>query len=374
MVINMEVKTQNILEKSKITEDNIDNKRCYYLDYLRVISIILLFPVHTFMIWNDYGQKFYVWGGENRLLSSLIVLINPWFMPILFVIAGMCARYSLEKRTVKQFVSERMWKLLIPYISGIVLLIPFQTFFARKFFDGYNGSLLGNIGYFFTHFTDLTGYDGANTPGQLWFILFLFIISLVCLLVTKLIPYTKVKDHISKSNIYIIITMFILVWGGYYIGNFGGFSLGKNLALYLLGYYFLSNKDVLKKIEKYRMVLMGMFLVSLFTLCVLYFNYSYYGDILVNFVAWIGSCALIGFAKQYLNTPSKILSYFNIASFPIYILHQSILVAIGYYTLQYIDNLFLQIVCIMFGSFVLSILSYEIVKRIPYARKLIGIR
>ncbi len=86
-------------------------KREYYLDYLRIISILLLFVVHTLMVWNDYGKKFYVWGGDNRLVSSLIILINPWFMPILFVIAGMCARYSLENRTTKQFIIERVSKL-----------------------------------------------------------------------------------------------------------------------------------------------------------------------------------------------------------------------------------------------------------------------
>lgn len=351
-----------------------ERKRSYYLDRLRVVSIILLFPVHTLMIWNDYGQKFYIWCGDNRLLSSLIILINPWFMPILFVIAGMCAKYSLEKRTVKEFVYERVQKLLIPFISGLVLFVPFQTLFARKYFDGYDGTVIENIIYFFTHFTDLTGYDGGFTPGQLWFILFLFIISLVCLLITKLIPYNKIKDWNCKKNIYIIIAMFILVWGGYYVGNFGGFSLGKNLVLYLLGYYVLSNREVLNKLEKYWILLMSLFLASLFTLVILYYNYSYYGDCLVNFVAWVGSCALIAIAMKYFNKSSKILDYFNKASFPIYILHQSILVIVGYYVLLYVDGLFLQVVIIMAASFIMTLCLYEIIKRIPYVRALIGIK
>ena len=55
-------------------------------------------------------------------------------MALLFVIAGMCARYSLEKRSVKEFVKERVSKLIIPFVSGILLLIPIQTLYARKFF------------------------------------------------------------------------------------------------------------------------------------------------------------------------------------------------------------------------------------------------
>lgn len=351
-----------------------EKKRSYYLDYLRVVSIILLFPVHTLMIWNDYGRKFYVWGGANRVLSSLIILINPWFMPILFVISGMCARYSLEKRTIKQFVSERVRKLLIPLVSGVILLVPFQTLFARKYFYNYSGTVFDNIIYFLTHFTDLSGYDGAFTPGQLWFILFLFIISFIGVLIAKVLPYNKIQDKIHYMNIYIIIVMFILVWGGYYIGNFGGFSIGKNLMLYLLGYYVLSKDSVLKLLEKYRILLMILFCSSLFILVITYYKYSYYGDGLVNFVAWIGSCALISFAMKYFNKRSKFLDYFNKASYPIYIFHQSILVAVAYYTLLYVNGLLLQLGIIMATSFIGTLFLYEIIKRIPYVRFLFGIK
>lgn len=351
-----------------------EKKRNYYLDYLRIISIILLFPVHTLMVWNDHGQKFYVWGGDNRVLSSLIILINPWFMPILFVIAGMCARYSLENRTTKQFIVERVRKLFVPFVSGIILLVPFQTLFARKYFYNYKGFIFDNIIYFFTHFTDLTGYDGAFTPGQLWFILFLFIISLIGVLIAKILPYDKVKNKISDIKIYIVIAMFFLVWGGNYIGNFGGFSIGKNLVLYLLGYYVLGNDCVLRLVEKYRIALMVMFCSSLFLLCITYYKYSYYGDVLVNFVSWIGSCALISFAMKYLNKRTKLLDYFNKASFPIYILHQSILVVVAYYTLLHVDGLPLQIGVIIATSFIGSIFLYEITKRIPYVRFLLGMK
>lgn len=351
-----------------------ERQRSYYLDRLRVFSILLLFPVHTFMIWNDYGQKFYVWGGENRLLSSLIILANPWFMPILFVIAGMCARYSLEKRSAKQFIRERVQKLFVPFVSRLVLLVPFQTLFARKYFDGYDGTLAENILYFFTHVTDLSGYDGAFTPGQLWFILFLFIISLAGLLVAKLVPYDKVQKLIGKSNLAVILALFALVWAGYYIGNFGGFSLGKNFVLYLLGYYVLSNEKVLAVLKNYWALLCSLFCVSLIALVFLYYNYTYYGDGLVNFVAWVGSCALIAAGLKFFNSNSKILSYLNRASFPVYILHQSILVTVGYYALRYLNGLFLQVVTIMCASFLLTIVLYEPVKRIPFFKTLFGIK
>ncbi len=258
--------------------------RKYYLDNLRTIMILLLFPVHTLMIWNNYGGKFYVWGGENKLLSSLIIIVNPWIMALLFVIAGICAKYSLQKRNVKEFIKERFRKLIIPFISGILILVPIQTFYARKFFFEYNGNIFNNYKYFFTHFTDLSGNDGCFTPGHLWFILFLFIISLFALLIIKYIPYKKVSIKLEKVNIIGIILLFILIWLMSYIGTFGVYSFGRYFTVYLLGYYIITNEIIMDKIMKNRRLILGLFSLLQLMLVILYYNFSYYGNIFVNLV------------------------------------------------------------------------------------------
>lgn len=263
--------------------------RKHYIDNLRNLTILLLFPVHTFMIWNDFGSRFYIWQGENKLLSTLIVLVNPWFMPILFVLAGMSARYALEKRTNKEFVMQRVRKLFIPFISGMIFLVPFQTLYARKFFNNYEGSLLDNWKYFFTHLTDFSGYDGAFTPGHLWFILFLFFISMIALILFCLVPYEKTAVSVEKIPV-------------------------------------------------------------------------------------LGVLVLLVAAKTFLNKRTGFTEYFNQASYPIYILHQSILVALAYYVVQISDVLFVQVFCICMGSFLLTVLAYHLIKLIPVVRKMIGIK
>lgn len=348
--------------------------RKYYLDNLRTLMILLLFPVHTFMIWNDYGTKFYVWGGESKLLSALITLVNPWFMSILFVIAGMCANYSLRKRSIKGFVKERFSKLMLPFISGMILLIPFQTLYARKFFFGYNGSLFDNFKYFFTNFTDLSGYDGCFTPGHLWFILFLFFISILSLVVIKLLPYEKIRSKTEKMNIAIIILLFVPVWLFYYIGNFGGFSLGKDFMLYLLGYYVLSNDLIIQKIVKWKRPIVMSFCILQAGLSIAYYQFSYYGDLGVNIVGWLGVLSFLIIGNEYFNKTTKITDYLSKASFPVYIFHQTILVILGYFLLLSVDDMVMQVLIIMAGSFLLTFLCYEIIRRIPYLRKLFGMK
>ena len=348
--------------------------RKYYIDNLRNLTILLLFPIHTFMIWNDFGTKFYIWQGDNRLLSTLIVLINPWFMPILFVIAGISARYSLEKRSNKEFVMQRIDKLLIPFLCGMVLLVPFQTLFARKFFYGYDGGLLDNLKYFFIHLTDFSGYDGAFTPGQLWFILFLFIISMVSLIIFKFVPYESAAKKAEKLPVFGVLFLFIPIWLMYYLGNFGGFSLGKNLALFLIGYYILSNDAVIDRIERNIGWLTAMWIIGIIALGVLYYKFSYYGDLWINFIGWLSILVLLILGKKLLNRKTGFTEYFNKASYPVYILHQSVLVALAYYVVQICDILLIQVLCICIGSFVLTMLLYYLIKYIPFVRKMIGIK
>ncbi len=347
--------------------------RKYYLDNIRTIIILLLFPIHTFMIWNDFGIKYYIWGGNSRIISSIIVFFNPWIMPVLFLIAGMSMRYSLEKRSKKEYVKERCNKLLLPIISGTLLLNPFLTFISRKYFLGYDGGIIENFKYFFTHFTDLTGYDGAFTVGHLWFIIFLFIISLMSLLLIKYFPYKKISNKLKRMNLLMIIFFFIPIYIFYYIGHFGGKSIGQSFILFLLGYY-LFDDDFIEKINKYKNIIIPLFLISQMTLIILYFHFSYYGDLLVSFVGWLGTLSCIIIGHMFLNKTNKVAEYFKKASFSIYMLHHTILVIVGYYVLMYFHNIFLQLLIILFGSFLFTIISYEIIRKIPYLRKLIGMK
>lgn len=347
--------------------------RKHYIDNLRTIMILLLIPYHTFMIWNNYGTKFYVWGGDNNIFSSLITLAAPWFMPVLFVAAGISARYSLKKRSFKQFITERIEKLLLPLVFGLVLLVPIQTLYARKFFFAYDGGVLENLGYFFTHFTDLNGYDGCFTFGHLWFLLYLFLISLISLIFIKYIPYDKAQSRLKNLNIVGIISLFVLSYAFYHIGNFGGQSIGKYLFLYLVGYYLFSD-EFIEKLVKHKALILSLFAVSQLALTVLYFKFAYYGDLLVNFTGWLGILSWFIVGRLHLNKTDKISCYFRKSSFAIYILHQTVLVAVGYYVLNNLNSTPLSVLAIITISLALTLACCEIMKRIPYLRKLIGIK
>ncbi len=350
-----------------------ETKRKIYVDRLRSFTILLLFPVHTLMIRNDFGTRFYVWLGGDRLASALITVINPWFMPLLFVLAGISARHSLEKRSPREFIRGRTVKLLIPFLFGIVFLVPFQTLFARRFFDGYEGGILENLRYFFTHLTDFSGYDGAYTPGHLWFILFLYLISLLSLPLLRRLPYEKISKK-AEALPFPAFFLFVLPIGiFYYLGNFGTFSLGKSFVLYLLGFCVFSNESVIDCLARRVGLLAFLFAGGALLQFCLYFFFAYYGDWWVHLFGWTAILFLLAFGKRFLNRQTRLTAPFSRVSYPIYLLHQSILVGIAFYLSRYTESFPVLALVTCFGSLLLTFAAYFILRKIPLIRIGIGI-
>ncbi|EJO5347743.1 acyltransferase family protein [Clostridium botulinum] len=352
--------------------------RKYFIDNLRWISILLLFPYHTSMIYNNFGENFYVKGEGISLLSNFIRLCSPCFMPLLFAIAGISSYYALNRRTPKQYIKERVLKLFIPLIAGIILLVPMQTFYAEKFHNGYSGGYLNQYILFFTKETELTGYTGGFTPAQLWFILYLFIISLIALPIAIKYKNGSRKVPVHKLSLLKILPMFLVVWAMSFILNIGAKSIGEYFALFMIGYLILSQDIIQEKLDENRWSLFTAFII-LTILNLLFRNLWYdsfkiaYG-IFIKFLSWIGILAIMGMGKHYLDFNNKVANYFIKAAFPIYIFHQSWLILVAYYTLSTINFIPLQVIVIMVVSFILTIITYEVFRRISFTRLLFGIK
>ena len=206
--------------------------RKHYIDNLRWMCVLLLFPYHVFMIYNTWGENFYVKGPDVHPVMTFNVVTWPWFMPILFVIAGISTAYAMRKRSVGEYVKERVLKLLVPLAAGILLLIPAQTYFAERFHNGYTGGYFAQYVLFFTKPTDLTGYAGGFTPGHLWFILYLFVIAMAAVPVILLNKKYKLLDRFDSGKLPLPMTLLfvILPLAGSLVLDIGGKSLGEYFA------------------------------------------------------------------------------------------------------------------------------------------------
>jgi peptidoglycan/LPS O-acetylase OafA/YrhL len=329
-------------------------------------------------MYNNFGESFYVFNKPVNLLSDFIMINWTWLMPLMFVLAGISSCCALKKRNAKEYTKERVMRLLIPLVFGILLLVPIQTYFAEKYHNNYTGGYFKQYIMFFTKKTDLTGYTGGFTPGQLWFIFYLFVISMIALPIMLKHNKISIKLYSKKLTMVTIIPLFIIPLLMQLILDFGGKSLGEYFALFLIGFVVLSQDEVIDKLEKNRWWL-ACFAVSF--LAIKYFLAKNYTDniyilygISDELAMWVCVLAFLGLGKRYLNTNNKFTNYFSKASFSIYVFHQSILIAVAYYVFKITDFIFIQVVLIIALSFIITILTCEIAKRISLTRFMFGIK
>lgn len=343
-------------------------ERKYYIDNLRWLAILLLFPFHAAQIWSggEYSG-FYIWSHTNSVLYAFSTAVYPWYMTLLFTIAGMSCRYALLKRTNKQFAAERTKKLLLPFCFGLFTLVPVMTYTAEVFFNGYTGTYWQQYGLFFTKETDLTGYHGGFTPAHLWFLLYLFVISLTALLIISLQKKYLPKFHVGRISYFFMILLFIPEWLFQYLLNIGGKSLGQFMILFLFGYYILAEERILQKLKQYRFISLMICVLSggIYTYLYCFENIrSIWMTGLYIFYGWTGIIMLLGMGQSKLNFHNRLSVYLTQASFPVYILHMPVLVAAGFFVLKLPIGVAGQFSLIILISAAATFLIYEIVRRV----------
>ncbi|MCI8668921.1 MAG: acyltransferase family protein [Lachnospiraceae bacterium] len=351
--------------------------RKYYMDNLRWFAILLLFPFHAAQIWSggEYSG-FYIWSHTNTLLFVFSTAVYPWYMTFLFVLAGISCKYALQKRTNRQFIAERTKKLLIPFIFGLLVLVPVMTYIAELFFNGYTGTYLQQYRLFFTKETDLTGYHGGFTPAHLWFLLYLFIISLAALFIIHLQKKCLPRLRVGSFPYFVIILLFLPEWLFTYILNISGKSLGQFMILFLFGYYILSEEHILQTVKNHRLASLAICILSgsLYTWLYCFENIrSIWMTGLYIFFGWMGIIALLGIGQSKLDFQNSLSNYLTSASFVIYILHMPILVVVGFFVLKLPVNVLGQFSLIILISLIITFLVYEIIKKVPVLRFFLGI-
>jgi fucose 4-O-acetylase-like acetyltransferase len=159
--------------------------RLHFIDWLRVLAVLLLFPYHVSRVFNA-EDDFYVKAATlSEPLSVVLGFISVWHMQLLFLLAGASTYFALRKRSSRQYLGERARRLGIPFVFGIfVVLIPLQTWYGARFNSGYTDSFWHYLvsGDFLQWNIEGGGdYYGGFGFGHLWFIFVLLLVSALTL-------------------------------------------------------------------------------------------------------------------------------------------------------------------------------------------------
>lgn len=339
-----------------------------YLDNIRWATVILVLIYHVFYMFNGVGVLGGIPGAANiPVFDMAACIIYPWFMVLLFVIAGMSARYALQKRTEKQFIKERAVKLLIPSTLGL---------FVIHWITGYlNIKMGGGLAYIPPALVyPISVISGI---GPLWFIQTLFIFSCVLVLFRKMDKADKVWTLCEKANLPVILLLFLLIFGAAQILNMPVLTMyrfGIYFASFLIGYYVFSHEKVQEIIEKICIPMLCLAIVG-----VVFYGFYYGGSdyaspaclqsMITNLYLWIVVLAIIGCGRKYFNRETTFTRYMTKSSFGIYILHYPVLISVCYVLQYHLDfpaiwNYVIALVVEISMTFAV----YEVIKRIPVIR------
>jgi glucan biosynthesis protein C len=370
--------------------------RLYFIDYIRVLAFLLLIFFHSAMPFVNYN-----WEVKNEqkseLLMSFVLWFHQWRLPLLFFISGVGIYFSLKTRNILKFILERFKRLFIPLVFAMLFTIPIQVYveYLQK------GRITGSYFEFYPSVWNFVPYpDGSLTWSHMWFIVYLltFIILLIPLFsIIKIKLIEKYKDQLSNalSNKYLILLVCLIQYSIYYQfylkypeqGSLveDWFVFNSSITYLILGYLFASSTLFWENCEQYRKVNLTIALITSITLYIHYYlpnelpkkdgveTQLYF--LLDAIQIWSTILSIIGFAKKHLNNSSNILQYLNKAVFPFFIIHQTIIVALGYWIVQLNFSILSKYLLLSICSSMLIFGIYEyIIRRTKLTRFLYGMK
>jgi hypothetical protein len=341
------------LEKIK----SMTSERRYDLDWLRLVAIIILLFYHTGMLFNPWE-----WHIKNNDTSESfrywMIWLQYWRMPLLLFISGAGTYMAISKRTSEQFAFERFKRLFIPLVFGMFVIVPPQIYYENiNDYKSYSD-------FYKTVFDFIPYPEGSFSWHHLWFICYLFFFSLIALPVLKFLcsersnVFSEKAGRIlsSPAGILFVPSIIILISQVLLLPYFPEQTHGLiddwaffvfYFLFFLFGMVCYSNINLWNSIGKNRKHLL---MAAVFILIPFYGVYFHFRGIvtlpwdietvetifrgIAIFVSWFWVITVIAFGQYYLNRPHPWLRYFNEGLYPFYILHQTAIIAIGYYICQ----------------------------------------
>lgn len=333
------------------------------LDALRVLACYLLFLFHVGMVFNP-APFFHIRNDEVSLFFLVLCgFISLWHMPLFFLLAGWSAAASLRRRGVGAFLRERGSKLAVPLVAGCVLLVP-----GIKYLELRSGLDLNHRGlrvspelqesfravipvelpraphfdesfleFLPSFFTELDRF----TWSHLWFLAYLLVLTLVLLPLFAGLLRCKRRDRAaSRLAVYLPLVPLVaiqLTLRERFPGVYNLYNDWANVSFYatflLAGFCLALDPRLEERVrEERRRALAIAFAATLVLLAAVLEVFQSTRVVLVAaaVAGWCYVVAGLGLARERIREPSPTLRYLTESAFPIYLLHQPVIVFLGY--------------------------------------------
>ena len=366
------------------------HERHFYIDALRVIAVLLMFVFHVSMIFAAESGWHIKNAEQSRVLLEVNYFLSFFRMPLLFLVSGYISSILLARLNWKEFISQRFQRLIIPLVVWTFVLVAPQIYFERKL-GGYNASYFE----FYKTFLHFEWWPSGNFHWlHLWFIPYLFVYNLISIPIFNFLNKSNYFSLLSKIKIQnlIFVFIYILIASLPYAFLTIKFPVTYDLLhdyarhsfyipFVLAGLILFRFKNIIYLIEQNRTAILRYAFLTTLLIFTLRWNdldpfhiwknwaelpQTYFYLTILNLNSWLWVLACLGYGKRYLNNENAFFKYANKAVYPFYILHQTVIVTIGYYVVRTNDNAAFKYIFILIVSFWLCVSIYHLLIR-PYS-------
>jgi glucan biosynthesis protein C len=338
--------------------NNPASSRLYFLDWVRILAFMLLILYHVgmyYVSWDWHVKS----PNASDAIEPLMMLSSPWRLGLLFLISGVASSFMLARMNAASFMRQRSFRLLVPLLFGMLVIVPPQPYFEVIEKLSYQGSYLDFMRLY------VGGYDGfcrksgcltLPTWNHLWFVAYLWVYTLL-LGGAMLVLGARFEAWSQKVAAFLtgwrLIAAPVAVLGVVRVLMLSRFPATHNLVwdwynhaqyvpLFMLGAMLARQAAVWQRMDAMRWRALGMAFACWGALIVWFSlpeTVSLYGTIdtwrmamrvVYALCAWSAMVAACGFAHRHLNRDSAGRRYLAEAVFPVYIVHQTLIVSMAH--------------------------------------------
>jgi len=325
--------------------------RRYDVDWLRVLGVLLLVPLHVGLV---FGMQLnlipVVEASRQDPMAILSGLIYPWHMPLLFLLSGVSSWYALRAHSSKRFLLRRVMRLIPPLIFAVTVLIPPLVYFQ---FLGQPGWPTSYVAFYPRFYTSIAP-EGTLTWLHMWFVAYLMLYTALLLPVFRWLTRPKGQRLIDRlvrivdqpGGIFILAVPLAAIeialrgrWPGVQNLIHDVANVVRYLTVVLYGYLLAADERFLRVLQRSvrPAVAVGATTSALLVLqwtalrvpAPAYSPAHSLGLAVWSLNGWAWLVVLLGLGHRYLNRDSRVLRYLSESSLPFYVLHFPITIGVG---------------------------------------------
>ena len=335
-----------------------EHARRYDLDWLRVFAfgMLIFYHVGMFYVTWDWHVKS---PNASPALEPAMLLVNPWRLPLLFFISGVAIRFATDRTRLREFLPQRLLRLFLPLAFGMFVIVVPQAYAELR--------LKGEVGpgflAFWRDYALFRLHASIVTPtwNHLWYVAYMLVYT--ALLAPFVTPLERLSrgsgerffEWIERSPRWRLLTVPALPFLAYQLLLDPLFPTthaliddwadhAHCLTMLLFGYFAAKSPSFWRAIDQSTASALAIAAGLGLALTAARFNWDATAPdetVLLAvragrvFYGWAVIAGLLGLAGRFLNRRSRVLSYLTEAVFPYYIIHQTVIVLVGYWLIPY---------------------------------------